>query len=223
MENIPYIFLTLIVLLFCCSIYSWYTERKEDQQKDYSNEEILGSFGNIGDKKAFFVKYKKHQPNKKKAIKNRYFQGIVLGTCEDNGLYKYRILDCYNDEFYFPNPNNPNGSKDDPYVAYIVEPFIETNSPSILINGTNGPVQIVTDNGIGYQNISNNTFISRFQEYKEIMISNGIPESAINKVLNNPVNQDIQKSFLKQHGKNLADIMLNVAGVAISLLDYLNK
>ena len=167
---------------------------------------------------SLFCKIQKHQPNKKQAILKKYYQGVIVGTTKGNGLYKYRILDLHDDGFYFKCPNN---SKDGPYVACIITPFVDEGLSAISIDRTNGPIQIVTGNGIGYQDIRHNTFISRFEEYKNIMIQNGIPEREINIILNNPADEDIQESFFITYGVTLAEIMINIPGVVISLLDYI--
>ena len=82
---------------------------------------------------------------------------------------------------------------------------------------------MVAGSGLKYQKVKNNGFIGKLQQYKGIMIVNGISEDEINKVLDNPENEEIKNFFLDAYGLSLLGIGVNSSGSVISLLEYLKN
>lgn len=167
----------------------------------------------------FCVKYEKHQPNKKKFIKEIYFQGVGVQTAEDDRLYPYQITNMHDDEYYFRFKK----AKDGPYIVYKITSMAGMDSSGIAIDGSDEPVSIVVGNDLEYQNVNSNCFIGKLQQYKGIMIVNGVAEDDINKVLDNPENEEIKNFFLDAYGLKLLGIGVNSSGSVISLLEYLKN
>lgn len=55
------------------------------------------------------------------------------------------------------------------------------------------------------------------------MIANGILEEDINTLMLNTQNMEVKNSFLTKYRVELAGIMINIAGNAINLLQYLGR
>ena len=224
MESIAYVIgyiftIAAVVFLIILPAYRQYKEKQDDKHKDYSSEEIDGIFALIDGEKVFCVKYEKHQPNKKKFIKEIYFQGVGVQTAEDDRLYPYQITNMHDDEYYFLFKK----AKDGPYIVYKITSMAGMDSSGIAIDGSDEPVSIVVGNDLEYQNVNSNCFIGKLQQYKGIMIVNGVAENDINKVLDNPENEEIKNFFLDAYGLKLLGIGVNSSGSVISLLEYLKN
>ena len=224
MESIAYVIgyiftIAAVVFLIILPAYRQYKEKQDDKHKDYSSEEIDGIFALIDGEKVFCVKYEKHQPNKKKFIKEIYFQGVGVQTAEDDRLYPYQITNMHDDEYYFRFKK----AKDGPYIVYKITSMAGMDSSGIAIDGSDEPVSIVVGNDLEYQNVNSNCFIGKLQQYKGIMIVNGVAENDINKVLDNPENEEIKNFFLDAYGLKLLGIGVNSSGSGISLLGYLKN
>ena len=224
MESIAYVIgyiftIAALVFLIILPAYHQYKEKQDDKHKDYSSEEIDGIFALIDGEKVFCVKYEKHQPNKKKFIKEVYFQGVEVQSSEDNSLCPYQITNMHDDAYYFRFKK----AKEGPYIVYKITPMAGMDSSGIAIDGADEPVPMVAGSGLKYQNIKNNGFIGKLQQYKDIMIVNGIAEDEINKVLDNPENEEIKIFFLDTYGLSLLGIGVSSSGSVISLLEYLKN
>lgn len=224
MESIAYVIgyiftIAAVVFLIILPAYRQYKEKQDDKHKDYSSEEIDGIFALIDGEKVFCVKYEKHQPNKKKFIKEIYFQGVGVQTAEDDRLYPYQITNMHDDAYYFRFKK----AKEGPYIVYKITPMAGMDSSGIAIDGADEPAPMVAGSGLKYQKVKNNGFIGKLQQYKGIMIVNGISEDEINKVLDNPENEEIKNFFLDAYGLSLLGIGVNSSGSVISLLEYLKN
>ena len=224
MESIAYVIgyiftIAAVVFLIILPAYRQYKEKQDDKHKDYSSEEIDGIFALIDGEKVFCVKYEKHQPNKKKFIKEIYFQGVGVQTAEDDRLYPYQITNMHDDAYYFRFKK----AKEGPYIVYKITSMAGMDSSGIAIDGSDEPVSIVVGNDLEYQNVNSNCFIGKLQQYKGIMIVNGVAENDINKVLDNPENEEIKNFFLDAYGLKLLGIGVNSSGSVISLLEYLKN
>lgn len=94
---------------------------------------------------------------------------------------------------------------------------------NITIEKTSGFVQVVTGSGKADQYLDGNTFSNKLEQYKSRMIANGILEEDIDALLLNTQNTEVKNSFLTKYRVELAGIMINIAGNAINLLQYLGR
>ena len=224
MESIAYVIgyiftIAALVFLIILPAYRQYKEKQDDKHKDYSSEEIDGIFLFFDGEKVFCVKYEKHQKKKKKFIKEVYFQGVEVQSSEDNSLCPYQITNMHDDAYYFRFKK----AKEGPYIVYKITPMAGMDSSGIAIDGADEPAPMVAGSGLKYQKVKNNGFIGKLQQYKGIMIVNGISEDEINKVLDNPENEEIKNFFLDAYGLSLLGIGVNSSGSVISLLEYLKN
>lgn len=193
--------------------------RDKDAVTDYSVADLGGQFSKLHNGETWLMFYydKITQPRKKEHILNTYFQGTEVSNTRG---YEYIISELVSDKYYEKkyNADGTVKSKTGPYIAYKVIPKTEKRSSDINIKDINGPVQVATEGSVAYQHTENSSFSSKVEEYKELMISNGISEEDINAVINNPNDEYIKKSFLSRYGLELAKISVNVAGVVVNLL-----
>ena len=94
---------------------------------------------------------------------------------------------------------------------------------NITIEKTSGFVQVVTGSGKADQYLDRNTFSNKLEQYKSRMIANCILEEDIDTLLLNTQNTEVKNSFLTKYRVELAGIMINIAGNAINLLQYLGR
>lgn len=211
----------MIVILGGSSLlYIIKREREKDSTADYDNEDIRYEFIKMpnGETWLMFKYDKMTQPKKKEYILNYFTQDMEVSN--DRG-YKYIISELISYEYYDKEYDSEGKLvfKEGPYIAFKVIPITERTEPSrIHVKDTNGPVQIVTGGSEAYQHVENSTFSTKIEDYKELMIENGISEEDINIVINNPNNEYVKKSFLSKYGLELAKISVNVAGVVVNLL-----
>lgn len=91
----------------------------------------------------------------------------------------------------------------------------------IKIKGVNVPIQIVPDGSNPIQNTENCSFSICMSEHKKQMIDIGIPEEDINNVISNSTDNEIKKSFLSEHGVDLAKIIVEGGRSLVDLLTTL--
>lgn len=162
------------------------------------------------------------QQNKKKFIIDNTYQGMELDSTYN---YTFIISELISTEYYETTINEKGNAvrKSGPYIIYKVIPRTEKIDSGISLTDINGPVQVVTGGSEGYQHIENSSFSKNIEEYKDLMIQNGIPEEDINIVIENPNDEHIKKSFLSKYGLELAKISVNTAGVVVNLLKVLQN
>lgn len=217
-----WLILSLFIILGVLFLYFKYKENENDKKTEYTMNDIGGVFYSLENGETWFVfKYNKMtQQNKLNFILRNVLQGDEV--INEYG-YKYVISELINNEYYDRDIDS-NGKvirKDGPYVVYKVIPKTAMKQSNITVERNSGAVQITTDNSTAYQSISNSDFVTKISNYREILINNGISEEDINIVLNNPKDEDVKKSFLSKYGIDLAKIMIEAGGIAISFLSYL--
>ena len=160
------------------------------------------------------------QQRKKQYILDTTFQDMEL---QNEYGYTYLVSKLISEEYYDIkyNANNTVSSKEGPYVVYKMISKTEAKQSHINIDRTNGPVQVTTGNSTASQHIENSSFSNRVNEFRDLMINNGILPEDINAVINHPNDNDVKQSFLSKYGIELAKITVNVAGTIVSLLSLL--
>ncbi|MBO0442027.1 hypothetical protein JZO79_00280 [Vagococcus fluvialis] len=214
----------LIVIFVIAYLYKKYKENEDDKTIQYTLDNIGGVFYSLksGETWLCFKYNKGTQTNKVNFILNNIKQDMELPN--EYG-YNYIISELLNTEYYDETRDSKGAivSKNGPYIVFKVIPKTEMKKSSIAVERISGDVQIATGNSKVYKNISNSDFTTKINNYKDIMINNGILEEDINVVLSNPKDDDVKKSFLSKYGIDLAKIVIDVGGKAISFLSYLKS
>lgn len=211
--------LLLIIIVLVIFIFIKKKLRDKDAVTDYSTVNLRERFNkmNSGETWLMFYYDKMTEPRKKEYILNQYYQDMEVSN--ERG-YKYIISELISDKYYDIEYNSEGkvSLKTGPYIAYKVIPKTEKRNSNINIKDINGPVQVATEGSVAYQHTENSSFSSKVEEYKELMMRNGISEEDINAVIDNPNDEYVKKSFLSRYGLELAKISVNVAGVVVNLL-----
>lgn len=166
-------------------------------------------------------KYVKNiETNKRDFIKNHFHQKSEFIDSNNNN---YVISEVLGEAFYYDEvASDGKRYRLGPYVAFVIVPKSLCKN-EIEIKDVYAPVQVATDNSIAYQSIENSTFLIRFQNCKDKMLENGISEQDINTVIKYYNDNHVRESFFSKYGLTLASIIVDIAGVAINLLDYLKN
>lgn len=226
MVILQYWWLLAILIAIVIIVIYYYFQKKEIQKDaitDYGEQHLGGRFHEFENGETWLVfPYEKTQQKKKQYILNNTFQDMEMA---DEYGYTYLISKLISAEYYhiIRDRYNKVKSKTGPYVTYKVIPKTEMKQSNINIDRTTGPVQVNAGNSTGYQHTENSNFLSGVNEYRDLMINNGILEEDINAVLSHPDDHDVKQSFLSKYGVELAKITVNVAGTIVSLLSLLKS
>ena len=188
-------------------------EKRRDAEADYS--QLLGKISQRENGDIWLgFKYTKNEINKFNYIKETYETGQEVGTAYNNDLYV--VSHTVNPKFIDKRDKDFNDGIY--YVIKLVSKFEYDRWGNQTTN--NGPVQYNFD-GNNFQDNRFSSYYNQIIQYKNEMVTKGIPEEEVDHFAKNADDKETRKNFFSKYGSILSGI--KVASDAVGSVTTLFK